>query len=243
MGAVQGVGLSTWLLAGPFHHSEHFLDLNEYRALYSNRDGAAPGWDAIAGSLAQVYGSQEPWHWGTIIGHVLGGPDPIDGISAYQSRASDVAHFHFCSYGFSSLYYDEEAVGKDFSRFGFELTFRLAHKGEGRDDLVWVCSLIQNIGRYVFESGKWFEEHHWMPANGPIKLDSGTDMVGLIFVRDPELPAIDTPHGRVEFLQMVGVTGAELDDIMSKRRTCQEVAASLREANPLLITDLDRRAG
>ena len=94
----------------------------------------------------------------------------------------------------------KDSVGKDFSRFGFELTFRLASQGEERDELVWVCNLIQNLARYVFESGRWFEEHHWIPANGPIKLDTDTDMVGLIFVRDPELPPTDTPHGRVEFL-------------------------------------------
>lgn len=76
----------------------------------------------------------------------------------------------------------------------------MASQGEERDELVWVCNLIQNLARYVFESGRWFEEHHWIPANGPIKLDTDTDMVGLIFVRDPELPPTDTPHGRVEFL-------------------------------------------
>src|SRR5205085_4438852 len=152
-------------------------------------------------------------HWGTLISGRLGGPDPIDGISVYESNASETPHFHFCSYGFSSLYYDEKSVGGDFSRFGFELTFRLLNKGEKKEDLLWVCNLIQNLGRYVFESGNWFEEHHWIPANGPIKLEYDTDMVGLIFVLDPELPPVETPHGRVDFLQMVGITSAELEDI------------------------------
>ena len=216
------------------------MEIAEYRALYANKE-ATPGWDAIDRSLSRIYGKQEPMHWGTIIKAFLGGPDPIDGISVYKSDSSTDPHFHFCSYGFSSLYYDEESVGKDFSRFGFELTFRLANHGEERDDLVWVCNLIQNLARYVFKSGKWFEEHHWIPANGPIKLDYDTDIVGLIFVQDAELPPIDTPHGRVEFLQMVGVTTLELDDILSKRRTAQDVAASLRKGNPLLVTDLNRR--
>lgn len=203
---------------------------------------AAPGWDAIVSSLSKVYGEQNPWHWGTLIKAIFGGPDPIDGISAYQSNASGTPHFHFCSFGFTSLYYDEESVGKEFSRFGFELTFRLANKGEQQDEVVWVCNLIQNLGRYIFESGKWFEEFHWIPANGPIYLDSDTDIVGLICVLDPELPPIDTAHGRVEFLQLVGITSAELEDIKAKRRTSKEVADSLRVGNPLLITDLARRS-
>lgn len=218
------------------------MDINEYKALYAGKE-ASPGWDAIDRSLSYIYGKQEPMHWGTIIKAFLGGPDPIDGISAYESDSSSIPHFHFCSYGFTSLYYDEESVGKDFSRFGFELTFRLAKHGETRDDLVWVCNLIQNLARYVFESGKWFEEYHWIPANGPIKLESDSDMVGLIFVRDPELSPIGTPHGKVEFLQMVGVTALELEDIKSKRRTAQDVIASLQEGNPLLVTDLNRRDG
>jgi len=216
------------------------MELSEYKALYADQE-AAPGWDAIDQSLCRIYGKQEPMHWGTVIKAILGGPDPIDGISAYESNAAPIPHFHFCSYGFTSLYYDEDSVGKDFSRFGFELTFRLVNRGEERDELAWVCDLIQNLARYVFESGRWFEEHHWIPANGPIKLDTDTDMVGLIFVRDPELPPMDTPHGRVEFLQMVGVTTSELEDIKAKRRTVQEVAAFLREQNPLLVTDLNRR--
>lgn len=217
------------------------MDLPEYKKLFPDPDSAAPGWDAITQSLAQIYGDVEPWHWGTVIKGFLGGPDPIDGISAYQSRAADVAHFHFCSFGFSSLYYDEEDVGKEFSRFGFELSFRLANRGEGRDDLIWVCNLIQNLGRYVFDSGKWFEEYHWIPANGPIRLDSDSDIVGIVFVADPELPATDTPHGRVEFLQMVGITSRELDDIKEQRRTPRDVIEDLRAGNPLLVTDLTRR--
>ena len=215
------------------------MEITEYQACYADTD-AAPGWDAIDDALARLYGEQPPMHWGTVIKAMLGGPDPIDGISAYESGAG-APHFHFCSYGFSSLYYDEAAVGKDFSRFGFELTFRLARQGESQETLVWVCNMIQNLGRYVFDSGRWFEEFHWIPANGPIKLESDTDIVGLIFVQDPQLPPIDTPHGRVEFLQMVGVTTQELEDIKSKRRTVEDVATSLRVGNPLLITDLNRR--
>ena len=216
------------------------MEIAEYRALYADKE-ATPGWDAIDKSLSSVHGAQEPMHWGTIIKAMFGGPDPIDGISVYEINALPIPHFHFCSYGFTSLYYDEESVGRDFSRFGFELTFRLANQGEGRDDLVWVCNLIQNLARYVFESGKWFEENHWLPANGPIKLGADTDIVGLIFAQDPQLPPIDSPHGRVEFLQMTGVTARELEDIRAKRRTVQEIAASLRKANPLLVTDLSRR--
>ncbi|AKJ31927.1 suppressor of fused domain protein [Caldimonas brevitalea] len=216
------------------------MTLEEYKARYGGQNHVAPGWDAIDASLRALYGDQKPQHCGTIIKHFLGGRDPIDGISTYQSDAGGAAHLHFCTYGFSALYYDEEAVGQDFSRFGFELTFRLKPSQEDHEPPIWVCNLIQNIARYVFESGKWFEEGHWIPANGPIRADAQTDIVGLMFVHDPQLPAMETPHGRVEFLQMVGLTSSEVADLMAKRRTTTEIAATLSKADPYLVTDLAR---
>src|SRR4051794_18823621 len=82
----------------------------EYERLYGGRDDAAPGWDAIDSRLRQVYKDQAPRHWGTVIKHMLGGPDPIDGISAYECTDGGRLHLHFCTYGYSSLYYDEEGA-------------------------------------------------------------------------------------------------------------------------------------
>jgi suppressor of fused protein SUFU len=152
------------------------MNLSEYKKLYKI-DEATPGWDAINSRLDALYKDQEPKHWGTLIKHMLGGPDPLDGISAYQSKAGGIDHLHFCSYGLTSLYYDEEAVGGDFSRFGFELTFRLASPLPPAEEPIWACNLMQNLARYVFDSGKWFEEYHWIPANGPIRADYETDLV------------------------------------------------------------------
>ena len=37
----------------------------------------AVGWDAIDQALSQVYGEQEPMHYGTLIPYSLGGQDPL----------------------------------------------------------------------------------------------------------------------------------------------------------------------
>ena len=52
------------------------MNLSQYRELYDDDSGDAPGWDAIDSRLKEVYGSQEPRHWGTLIKAMLGGPDP-----------------------------------------------------------------------------------------------------------------------------------------------------------------------
>jgi hypothetical protein len=219
------------------------MDLEEYRRRYSELDDAAPGWDAIDARIDEIYGEQEPKHWGTIIKHMFGGPDPLDGISAYESNEGGRPHLHFLTYGYSSLYYDEESVGQDFSRFGFEMTFRLASELPPAEEPLWVCNLLQNIARYVFQSGKWFEQYHWIPANGPIRSDYDTDIVGLAFVHDPILAPVDSPHGRVEFIQAFGITQSELDTLKSTKQTAEAIIENHRKSNPLLITDLSRKDG
>lgn len=215
------------------------MDLQEYQRRFA-RD-SAPGWEALDASITPVYGTQEPRHWGTIIKHMLGGPDPLDGISAYECRDGGVDHLHFVTYGYTSLYYDEEAVGGEFSRFGFEMTFRLASPLPPAEEPLWVCNLLQNIARYVFDSGNWFENYHWMPANGPIRADYDTDIVGLAFLNDPTLAPVDTPHGHVDFIQAFGITQSELDSLLHKTGTCEQIVERHRKINPLLVTDLEQR--
>ncbi len=208
------------------------MNLDEYKSLYSSDDGA-PGWDAIDKALGTLYPNQEPKHFGTAIKYMLGGPDPIDGFSIF--KAED--HLHLVTYGFSDLYYNEDSVGADFSKYGFEITMRLSLEEE---DPYWAMNMIQNIARYVFESGKWFEAGHYMPANGPIKLESDTKLVGLAFDSDPKLKSIDTPHGKVEFLQIFGLTQKELDQIMNVDKNAENVLKKHKKINSLLITDLNR---
>ncbi len=216
------------------------MDSAEYKRVYGGRDDASPGWDAIDARLREVYGEQEPRHWGSVIKYALGGPDPLDGISAYECRDGGIPHLHFCTYGYSSLYDDEESVGGEFSGFGFEMTFRLATPLPPPEEPHWVLNMLINLSRYVFQSRRWFEPYHWIPANGPIRSDYPTGLVGLAFLLDPALAPIDTPHGRVEFIQAFGITAGELERIKSGAATCQQVIEGHQQGNPLLVTDLDR---
>lgn len=81
---------------------------------------------------------------------------------------------------------------------GFEFTLRIKNKEE-EGDPKWAISLTNNLAHYGFESGIWFEQHHNIPANGPIRLGYPTNLVGQLFAFDPELGRIDTPHGELTF--------------------------------------------
>jgi len=216
------------------------MNIDEYRRKYPSGE-ASPGWDAINERLLQVYAAQEPQHWAATPHASLGGPDPLDGISIYKSTAGNANHLHFVTYGFSNLYYDEAAVGGEFSRFGFELTFRLRPPKGDSDRPPWVYNLLQNIARYVFKSGRWFEEFHFMPTGGPIKQGFDSDITAIAFVTDPQLGKIDTPHGQVGFLQVFGITTLEFERLKEESLTPEQLFAEEAKRNPLFITDLARR--
>ena len=215
----------------------------EYKNLFDEDDPV--GWLEIDKVVEGIYGDQKPRHYAPPLHYMVGGEDPLDGVSIYDSQ-KDMFHRHLVSYGMSELYYNEEAAGGEFSKWGFEFTFRLKPFDEDGDDPTWVVNLMNNLARYVIKSGKWFEEYHVIPANGPIRLNSTDEIniVGVAFVSDPELGKIQTPHGEVSFLQMVGLTANEMDRITSANSAYDEVKKVLDEiktTNPLMITDLLRR--
>lgn len=198
----------------------------------------APGWDAITARLAEFYPDVEPQHFGTIIKYSLGGPDPIDGMSFYPR--SD--HWHIVTYGMSELYARDEPVEEpaEESGWGFEFTMRVARAADETQVPFWAANMLQNLARYVFSSGNWFEPFHHLNANGPLQQDHDTLLSAITFAVDPELGTIGTPHGRLQFLQAVGLTADEYDVV--RRWNAEGFLALLADRNPLLITDLDRRS-
>jgi suppressor of fused-like protein len=194
------------------------------------------GWDAIDAHLEGLYGGVEPAHWGTLIGWSLGGPDPLDGVSAYDAPGPP-RHWHYVSYGLSELY-AKESEDLDRSGWGLELTFRLARTADESAAPIWAVSFLQNLARYIFESGNVLWPGHHMSTNGPIAVGVETLMRAAVFVEDPQLGAIDTPNGRVRFVQVVGITLDEYEAI--RRWNTDSMVELLGRGNPLHVTDLGR---
>lgn len=195
-----------------------------------SEDLHAPGWDAIDAACRELYGDQEPAHWGTAIPWELGGPDPLRGVSAY-----DVGdYWHYVSYGMTELYEKESEI-VDLSGWGFEFSFRLKKSGDAPP--IWPVSLLQNLGRYVFGTGNVLEDGDYMPFNGPISAESETELVGGLFVDDPTLATRETENGEVAFRQLIAVTEEEL--FAAQRWNTHGVAALLREVGAE-VTDLGR---
>lgn len=215
------------------------MDINEYRRRFAASD-ASPGWDAIDNALASVYGDQIPKHWAPTVHPILGGDDSLDGVSMYRSETEAGEHFHFVTYGFSELYYDEDALGGTASKLGFELTFRLKPFSPDGEAPTWVFSLLNNLARYIFSSGKRFNPFDYLNANGPIRLGTSTPITALAFCIDSQLGTIDTPHGRVQFIQAYGITTHEFETLKESHENAERLFAGAHQGNPLFITDLER---
>jgi hypothetical protein len=97
------------------------MDIEEYRKLYPNPEMAHPGWDAIDRRLSEVYPGVEPRHYLGGLPAEVGGDAYLSGVSVYECASNGTTHYHFVTYGLTELFYCEEAVGGEFSRFGFEL--------------------------------------------------------------------------------------------------------------------------
>ena len=59
-------------------------------------------------------------------------------------------------------------------------------------------------------------------------------------VPDTEVPGRDTLYGRLDFLQLVGITQRELDVLRQDPSQAPVLAQRLGADDPWLLTDLDR---
>lgn len=173
-------------------------------------DDKAEGWDAIEKECERVYpGQTSPKHYGTIIPYMLGGKDPLDGISVYDGGD----FWHFVTFGMTELY-EKECENKEVSGWGYEMTFRL--KKEGLEDeemeIRSVCGVLQQLARITYNNSEVFDPFEYVYTGQTEGIDANrkSNLTGFICVPDPSFQTIDTPHGKVAFIEFIGMTDAEL---------------------------------
>jgi suppressor of fused len=200
-------------------------------------DDAAPGGDAINSHLARFYQGEPVLHVAAAVPRVLGGDSVLDWISGYRAEAP--AHIHLVTYGLSELYRKESEIA-DVSGFGFELTMRVALRDDDEPAAAstWAFNLLRELANYVWSNSRGFAPGHRMSFGRPVA--PGTRISAVAFTTDPQLGEIQTPNGRLQFLQAVGLTSEELE--LAKSWGTTRLLDAMREANPLLVTDLARNS-
>lgn len=170
----------------------------------------ALGWDAITAELERVYvGQTNPKHYGTLIKWRLGGKDPLDGISIYDGGD----YWHFVTFGMSELYV-KESENKEYSGFGYEMTFKLKKSDylDEEAEIRCICGILQSIVRITFTKNEVFAPYEFLYTGqtAGIDVNQKSKLTGFICVPDPTLNTLDTPFGKAAFLEFIGMTDAEL---------------------------------
>ncbi|SEL57982.1 suppressor of fused domain protein [Streptacidiphilus jiangxiensis] len=201
----------------------------------NHEDEAAPGWDAIDAALARLYPGQDPRHVGYTPSPELGGTG-LNGCSAYAADG----HWHYVSYGLSELFEPGPEDDPEWSGWGFELTLRV-RRGDETQAPGWPFAILQRLATHVNTRRVLLEPGHRIdmgrPATGHPDLPDAppTGLTVYALLEDPQLGTIGTPHGRVVFLQVVGVSAAEKEEML--QAGTETVLARLAAADPLLVTD------
>ena len=192
-----------------------------------NEEVVMDGWKAIEGAFAQVYpGQEDPKHYGVLIPWQLGGNDPLDGISIYDGGD----YWHFVTFGLSELY-EKESENLEYSGFGMEFTMKLKKDfyGNEKEELRGICGILQSIARITFQSGEIFDINEYLYTGQTTGIDVGQEskLTGFITVLDTEVGEIDTPNGKVVFVEFIGATDAELLALKNKKITVKELYEKL----------------
>ena len=105
----------------------------------------------------------------------------------------------------------------------------------------WALNLLAHLARYTFQTGNFFEPGAYIPGDGSSlqpELDSA--ITGLAIVSDTTVAPIETVHGRVAFLQLIGLTQPELDAITRDPDALTGILERMRAEDPELVLDMRR---
>ncbi|RDU65704.1 Suppressor of fused domain protein [Helicobacter didelphidarum] len=220
------------------------MDLEAYKKKAQEQEDWSPGWEAIDNAFKIIYPHQKPRHYATNLKTRanLGGDQYLDGYSIYMS---EYGYQHVVTYGMSELYCNEESFGGKWSGWGYEMTFKLV--AENLQNSLWTLNMLANLAFFTNTQESYLEKLQFIVGDGK-SLDRTTEsaITGLIVTHDTEISGVDTPHGRLEFLQLVGITQKELEWIMQYQETeentkkIQELIYRMQDDNPYLATDMKR---
>lgn len=214
------------------------MTLEEFAKRYEEDPEWAPGWEAIDAVFDQIYPGQNPAHYATNMATraMFGGDSYLDGYSVYDSPKG---YKHIVTYGMSELYYNEKSFGGEWSRWGYEMTIKLAETDN--ENCLWAMNLLSNLARYTFTSKQFFEPEQYVAGNGTsLCIGRESAITALVIASDTEAAGIDTVYGRLDFVQLVGITQREFEAVKGRRDNIRLLLERMKEDNPDLVTDLNR---
>ena len=138
----------------------------------------------------------------------------------------------------TELYADERAFGGAFSRWGYEMTFKI--KAQTGEECLWAMDMLSNLARYTYASERWLEPFECIHGGTPLHEGTDSKITSVITVADTAARSLDTVNGRVDFIQLVGITEEEYQAIQQDIGNIHKLIDLMKQDNPELVTDMDR---
>ncbi len=166
---------------------------------------------------------------------MFGGVEFLEGFSAFDMGNGCR---HIVTYGMTELYADERAFGGAFSRWGYEMTFKI--KAQTGEECLWAMDMLSNLARYTYASERWLEPFECIHGGTPLHEGTDSKITSVITVADTAARSLDTVNGRVDFIQLVGITEEEYQAIQQDIGNIHKLIDLMKQDNPELVTDMDR---
>lgn len=193
----------------------------------------APGLDAIEKRLSQAYPLITPIYISIPVEKKE--KSPIEGFRIYHVNND---YFHIVSLGMSELYSKKEDFRSRYSKYGYEITAKL--KGDTVEECYWLLDKMIEYGEYTKNTECYFIEDEVLSSNTK-PFNSEIQYTTFIISEDPLLGKIETLHGEVQFLQLVGATEKDVRLIKGARdsfNATQTFFKQLKVDNPEMVMDL-----
>lgn len=113
-----------------------------------------------------------------------------------------------------------------------EFTFRLKKENydNEEEEIKCICGILQSIARITFKNGEIFKPYEYIYTGQTTGIDSQakSNITGFITIPDIKANSLNTPNGKVDFVEFVGVTNDELKAIMNNQIRVKELYERLQ---------------
>lgn len=108
-----------------------------------------------------------------------------------------------------------------------EFTFKLKKDNyeDEEKEIKCICGILQAIARITFSKGEIFNvfEYLYTGQTTGIDVKQQSNITGFITVPDNKFQTLNTPNGKVEFVEFIGVTNKEIEAVKNKEITVKEL--------------------
>jgi hypothetical protein len=165
---------------------------------------AEPGRAAIHRALDRLYPAEKDYRFGLSANDGELEP-PLAEIVVYRA-SRPMPHWHYITYGLSEL---GEKTSEDtgLSGFGVEYSLRLVDGSE--EPPVWPLNLLRYLATLVRETREPMDPKHSMDLPKGLLEEVSPGVEGLGFVKDADLGTIETPNGKVTFVNVLPLAARE----------------------------------